>query len=52
VKLAERLLERLPDGRLELIDDSYTFIPIDQPERLAELVREFVLEDSREEVAR
>jgi pimeloyl-ACP methyl ester carboxylesterase len=52
VKLAERLLERLPDGRLELIDDSYTFVPIDQPERLAELVREFVLEDSREEVAR
>ncbi|HEY1596286.1 MAG TPA: alpha/beta hydrolase [Thermoleophilaceae bacterium] len=42
VELAERLLERLPQGRLELIDDSYTFVPIDQPERLAELVREFV----------
>jgi pimeloyl-ACP methyl ester carboxylesterase len=48
VKLAERLLERLPDGRLELIDDSYTFIPIDQPERLAELVRGFVLDGARE----
>jgi pimeloyl-ACP methyl ester carboxylesterase len=52
VKLAERLLERLPNGRLELIDDSYTFVPIDQPERLAELVREFVLGETREEVAR
>ena len=51
VKLAERLLERLPNGRLELIDDSYTFVPIDQPERLAELVREFVLHGDREGVA-
>ena len=51
VKLAERLLERLPNGRLELIDDSYTFVPIDQPERLAELVREFVLDGAREGVA-
>jgi pimeloyl-ACP methyl ester carboxylesterase len=51
VKLAKRLLERLPNGRLELIDDSYTFVPIDQPERLAELVREFVLDGAREGVA-
>lgn len=50
VKLAERLLERLPNGRLELIDDSYTFVPIDQPERLAELVRDFVREGSPAEV--
>lgn len=42
VKLAHRLLERLPRGRLELIDDSYTFVPLDQPERLAALIREFV----------
>jgi pimeloyl-ACP methyl ester carboxylesterase len=42
VKLAERLLERLSQGRLELIDDSYTFVPLDQPERLATLIREFV----------
>jgi pimeloyl-ACP methyl ester carboxylesterase len=42
VSLAERLMERLPQGRLELIEDSYTFVPIDQPERLAELVREFM----------
>jgi pimeloyl-ACP methyl ester carboxylesterase len=51
VKLAERLLERLPIGRLELIDDSYTFVPIDQPERLAELIREFVREPLAQEVA-
>lgn len=50
VKLAERLLERLPNGRLELIDDSYTFVPIDQPERLADLVREFVHNGEREGV--
>jgi pimeloyl-ACP methyl ester carboxylesterase len=47
VKLAERLLERLPQGRLELIDDSYTFVPIDQPDRLATLIREFVLDGER-----
>lgn len=52
VKLAERLLERLPNGRLELIDDSYTFVPIDQPERLADLVRGFVLDGGRAEVVR
>jgi pimeloyl-ACP methyl ester carboxylesterase len=51
VKLAERLLERLPNGRLELIDDRYTFVPIDQPERLAELIREFVREPLAQEVA-
>jgi pimeloyl-ACP methyl ester carboxylesterase len=42
VKLAKRLMERLSQGRLELIDDSYTFVPLDQPERLAALIREFV----------
>jgi pimeloyl-ACP methyl ester carboxylesterase len=52
VKLAERLLERLPQGRLELIDDTYTFVPIDQPQRLAGLIREFVRErEHAEEVA-
>jgi pimeloyl-ACP methyl ester carboxylesterase len=50
VKLAERLLERLPNGRLELVDDSYTFIPIDQPEQLTRLIREFVFDSAREEV--
>jgi pimeloyl-ACP methyl ester carboxylesterase len=50
LKLAERLLERLPNGRLELIDDSRTFIPIDQPERLTKLIREFVLDGDRQGV--
>jgi pimeloyl-ACP methyl ester carboxylesterase len=42
VSLAERLMERLPQGRLELIEDSYTFVPIDQPQRFAQLMREFM----------
>jgi pimeloyl-ACP methyl ester carboxylesterase len=41
---AHRLAELLPDSRLELIDDSYTFVPEDQPERLAELIARFVAE--------
>jgi pimeloyl-ACP methyl ester carboxylesterase len=51
VSLAHRLMERLPQGRLELIDDSFTFVPIDQPERLATLVREFMLSTSTADVA-
>ena len=38
---AHRLAELLPQARLEWIDDSYTFSPLDQPGRLAELIREF-----------
>jgi pimeloyl-ACP methyl ester carboxylesterase len=34
----ERLAERLPQGRLEWIEDSRTFSAEDQPERVAELV--------------
>jgi hypothetical protein len=34
-----------------LIDDSWTFVPIDQPERLAQLVREFVQSTSQADVA-
>ena len=39
---AHKLAERLPDARVEEIPDSYSFVPEDQPERLAELIREFV----------
>ena len=39
---AHRLAELLPDPRVEEIADSYSFVPEDQPERLAELIREFV----------
>ncbi len=42
VSLARRLAEVLPDARLELIDDSYTFVPEDQPQALARLVVNFL----------
>ncbi|MCM6772966.1 alpha/beta hydrolase [Nocardia sp. CDC159] len=41
VSLAERLARDLPDATLRLIDDSYTFVPEDQPELLTELIVEF-----------
>ena len=43
ISFAERLAKDLPDARLERIPDSYTFVSLDQPERLAELVSEFAL---------
>jgi pimeloyl-ACP methyl ester carboxylesterase len=43
-RYAERLAAAIPDSRLERIEDSWTFAPIDQPERLAALIREFVAE--------
>jgi pimeloyl-ACP methyl ester carboxylesterase len=39
---AERLAQILPDARLEVIEDSYTFVPEDQPERLAGAIRSFM----------
>ena len=36
-----RLAGLLPDARLAEIEDSYTLIPLDQPARLAQLIREF-----------
>lgn len=36
-----RLAELLPQGRLVEVDDSYTLIPLDQPARLAQVIREF-----------
>jgi pimeloyl-ACP methyl ester carboxylesterase len=41
---AERLREMFPYARLELIEDSYTFVPEDQPEKLAELIAAFMRE--------
>jgi pimeloyl-ACP methyl ester carboxylesterase len=38
----ERLAELYPNGRLQIIDDSYTLVPIDQPAVLAEAITEFV----------
>jgi len=40
----QRLAELLPQGRFELVDDSRTFIPEDQPQRLAARVRKFLVE--------
>jgi pimeloyl-ACP methyl ester carboxylesterase len=41
------LAELLPQGRLVEMDDSYTLIPLDQPARFAEAVREFTLASDR-----
>jgi pimeloyl-ACP methyl ester carboxylesterase len=38
---ARKLADKLPDARVEEIEDSYSFVPEDQPERLAELIRDF-----------
>lgn len=39
---AEKLRKILPDAQLERIEDSLTFIPEDQPERLAQLIDRFL----------
>jgi pimeloyl-ACP methyl ester carboxylesterase len=44
LRYAERLADAFPDARLELIEDSYSFVPIDQPERTAELIARFARE--------
>jgi pimeloyl-ACP methyl ester carboxylesterase len=41
---AEKLAGAFPDARLERIEDSRTFVSMDQPERLAELISAFVAE--------
>src|SRR5438105_4384301 len=37
----QRLAGLLPQGRLSEVDDSYTLIPLDQPARLAQIIRDF-----------
>jgi pimeloyl-ACP methyl ester carboxylesterase len=44
LRYAERLAAAFPNARLELIEDSYSFVPIDQPERTAALIAEFARE--------
>jgi pimeloyl-ACP methyl ester carboxylesterase len=41
---AYRLRETFPNAKLELIEDSYTFVPEDQPEKLAQLIAKFIRE--------
>jgi len=36
-----RLVELLPQGQLGEVEDTYTLIPLDQPARLAQIMREF-----------
>jgi pimeloyl-ACP methyl ester carboxylesterase len=42
LEYARRFADAVPDGTLEEIADSYTFIAEDQPERLAEVIASFV----------
>jgi pimeloyl-ACP methyl ester carboxylesterase len=42
-----RLADLLPHSRLELVEDSYTLIPLDQPAELARLIRDFARADAR-----
>jgi len=44
LRYAERLRDAFPDARLELIEDSLTFVPLDQPARTIELIAEFARE--------
>jgi pimeloyl-ACP methyl ester carboxylesterase len=44
----ERLAALFPNARLEWVEDSYSFSPEDNPERLAELVGAFAREPRRE----
>ncbi len=41
LSFAERLADTIPDATLERIEDSYTFVSEDQPERLASLIEAF-----------
>ena len=47
LRYAERLAETFPNARLELIDDSYTYVPVDQPQRTAELIAAFAREPAK-----
>jgi pimeloyl-ACP methyl ester carboxylesterase len=44
LRYAERLAAEIPGARLERIDDALTFVPVDQPQRTAELIAGFVSE--------
>jgi pimeloyl-ACP methyl ester carboxylesterase len=44
---AERLARDFPNARLERIEDSWTYVSVDQPERTAELIAAFAREPSK-----
>ncbi len=41
-RFAERLASDIPGARIECIEDSYAFTPIDQPERTADLIVDLI----------
>jgi pimeloyl-ACP methyl ester carboxylesterase len=45
IRFAERLQAMIPGARLERIEHSRAFVPEDQPERLADLVTEYLVGD-------
>jgi pimeloyl-ACP methyl ester carboxylesterase len=45
-KYAERLAKAFPNARLERIEDSYTFAPEDQPQKVAQLIGAFMKESA------
>lgn len=51
LRFAERLAADIPGARLVRIEDSLTFVPLDQPERLAELIAEHIREPATEREA-
>jgi pimeloyl-ACP methyl ester carboxylesterase len=40
-RYAQRMADAFPNARLERIEDSYTFVSVDQPERTADLIASF-----------
>jgi pimeloyl-ACP methyl ester carboxylesterase len=46
LRYAERMLSAFPNARLERIEDSLTFVSLDQPERTASLIATFAGESS------
>jgi pimeloyl-ACP methyl ester carboxylesterase len=44
---AERLAQAIPSARIETIPDARTFVSLDQPRRLAELIAAFMAEASK-----
>ncbi|MGB2693666.1 MAG: alpha/beta hydrolase [Dehalococcoidia bacterium] len=49
-ELAKRIAGAFPDARLERVADSRTFVPEDQPDRLTELIRDFIRDPAAREV--
>lgn len=45
ISIAHRLAAAFPDARLAPVEDSYCFVAQDRPDRLAELIREFLRDE-------